>query len=418
MSSALRRDGSRLRIVVLGYIVRCPLGGMAWHHLQYVLGLRQLGHEVWFAEDSDDVSWSCYDPTRDVTDTDPTYGLTFTKRAFDRVGLGDRWAYYDAHTARWLGPAGGRILAECRTADVVLNVSGANPLRPWLMDVPIRVYIDTDPGFTQVRNLTDPVRHERTTRHNIFFSLAEGIASGTACVPDDGFPWQPTRQPVVLDVWPVTPGRPDGRFTTVMQWDSYPPREFAGRRFGMKSDSFADYIDLPSRVGPILEVAVGGGTAPRDQLREHGWHVRPSLEPTRDPWTYQCYIQASKGEFSVAKHGYVASRSGWFSERSAVYLASGRPVIAQDTGFSRVLPTGEGLLAFSSLDEATAALDDVRARYDRHWRAARELAAEHFDARKVLRSLVETCYGGGRAAESRRAPRADDTTVDGIIRDA
>jgi hypothetical protein len=413
MSSASARGGGRLRVVVLGYIVRCPLGGMVWHHLQYVLGLQQLGHDVWFVEDSDDVSSSCYDPTRDVSDTNATYGLEFTKRTFDRVGLGDRWAYYDAHTARWLGPAGSRILAECRTADLVLNVSGANPLRPWLVDVPIRAYIDTDPGFTQIRNLSSPVRHERSVRHSVFFSFAEGIASGTSYVPDDGFPWQPTRQPVVLDAWPVTPGRPDGRFTTVMQWDSYPPREFAGRRFGMKSESFAEYVDLPSRVGPILEVAVGGATSPRDQLREHGWHVRSSLEPTRDPWTYQSYIQASTGEFSVAKHGYVTSRSGWFSERSAVYLASGRPVVAQDTGFSRVLPVGEGLLAFSSPDEATAALDDVRTRYDRHWRAARELAAEHFDARNVLGALIEACYRGGRAVESRLSLRDEDTTVGG-----
>ncbi len=396
MSWVSRRTGDHLRVVVLGYIVRCPLGGMAWHHLQYVLGLHQLGHDVWFVEDSDDVPWSCYDPTRGVTDADPTYGLVFAKRTFDRVGLGNRWAYYDAHTCRWLGPAASRILGECRSADLVLNVSGANPLRSWLMDSPVRVYIDTDPAFTQIRNLTDPVRRERSSRHTVFFSFAEGIRAGTASVPDDGLPWRPTRQPVVLDAWAVRPGPRGGRFTTVMQWDSYPSREFGGRRFGMKSASFAEYLELPRRVGPILELAVGGATAPRRELREHGWYVRPSLEPSRDPWTYQRYIRRSKGEFSVAKHGYVASRSGWFSERSATYLASGRPVVVQDTGFSEVIPTGEGLLTFASPDQAVAALEDVNARYDHHQRAARELAAEHFDARKVLRSLVESAMAALR----------------------
>ena len=203
------------------------------------MGLRLLGHDVYFVEDSSDYP-ACYDPARSVTDENPDYGLKFASRMFARVGLADRWAYYDAHTSRWLGPGADSILDVCSTADLLLDLSPMDPLRPWLIEIPARALIDTDPGFTQVRNLTDPVRHERTTRHSIFFSFAEGIASGTACVPDDGFPWQPTRQPVVLDVWPVTPGRPDGRFTTVMQWDSYPARELAGRRFGMKSESFAE----------------------------------------------------------------------------------------------------------------------------------------------------------------------------------
>ena len=178
-----------------------------------------------------------------------------------------------------------------------------------------------------------------------------------------------------------------------MQWDSYPSRELRGRRFGMKSASFAEYLDLPRRVGPILELAVGGATAPRRQLREHGWHVRPWLPPSGDPWTYQRYIRRSKGEFSVAKHAYVTSRSGWFSERSANYLASGRPVVVQDTRFSDVLPTGTGLRAFTSPDEAAAARGNVSAHYGAHQLAARELAAEHFDARHVLRSLVERAMG-------------------------
>lgn len=300
---------SRLRIIVVGYIVRGPLGGLAWHHLQYVMGLAHLGHDVYFVEDSDDYP-SCYDPVRDVLDTDPTYGLQFATRAFEAVGLGDRWAYHDAHTSRWLGPCAGRILGICATADLLLNLSGVNSLRPWLTEIPVRALVDTDPVFTQIRHLTDPASRNLALQHTAFLTFAENIGLNRSAIPKDGLPWQATRQPVVLDAWPVMPGRVQGKFTTVMQWDSYPAREYNGRRYGMKSDSLEPYIDLPERVGSIFELAVGSPTAPRDLLRCKGWTVRDSREPTRDPWTYQRYIQQSKAEFSVAKHGYVVSRSG------------------------------------------------------------------------------------------------------------
>src|SRR5437764_344950 len=216
-------DG-RLRIVLLGYIVRGPLGGLAWHHLQYALGLDRLGHEVYFVEDSDDYP-SCYDPERGVTDTDPSYGLRFAKDTFEKVGLGGCWAYHDAHTGRWLGPCAGRIVTACASADLLLNLSAVNPLRPWFLEVPVRVLVDTDPVFTQINHLTDPKARDAALKHNVFFSFGETVGSEQGSTPDDGFPWRATRQPIVLDAWPVTPGPPDGKFTTVMQWDSYPARE-------------------------------------------------------------------------------------------------------------------------------------------------------------------------------------------------
>jgi hypothetical protein len=386
--AAPRSAAHRLRVVVLGYLVRGPLGGLAWHHLQYLLGLAQLGHEVLFIEDSDDYP-SCYDPSRNVVDTDPGYGLGFAARALDRLGLGDRWAYHDAHTGRWLGPAAAQALDFCRGADLLLNISGVNPIRDWFRNVPARALVDTDPVFTQIRHLSEPAAREMAERHTAFFSFGENIGRAGCSVPDDGFPWQPTRQPVVLRAWPVTQGPPDGRFTTVMQWDSYRSREHGGQLYGMKSTSFAPFLDLPRRVASRLELAVGSESAPRDLLRDHGWIVRDPLEPTRDPWTYQQYIQRSGAEFSVAKHGYVVSRSGWFSERSAAYLASGRPVVTQETGFSTWLPTGAGVLAFSSPDEAVSCIEEVERRHDFHSRRAREIAEAHFDSRTVLASLVE-----------------------------
>lgn len=378
----------KLRIVVLGYVVRGPIGGMAWHHLQYVLGLARLGHDAWFVEDSDDYP-GCYDPARHVVDTDPSYGLAFAARAFRRLGLAERWAYHDAHGGGWGGPAAGRALEVCRSADLVLNLSGVNPLRPWLAEVPRRALVDTDPVFTQLRHLHDAGARAGAALHTHFFSFGEGIARGGTSVPDDGFPWRPTRQPIVLDAWPVTPGRPEGRFTTVMQWDSYPAREHAGRRYGMKSESFAPYLDLPARTGQGFEIALGSESAPRDRLRGHGWVLRDPLAVTRDPWTYQRYLRGSKAEFSVAKHGYVAARSGWFSERTAAYLASGRPALVQDTGFSAWLETGAGLLAFSSPDEAAAGVEEVDRRYGFHCRAAREAAERCFDSGAVLGELLE-----------------------------
>ncbi len=194
---------------------------------------------------------------------------------------------------------------------------------------------------------------------------------------------------MVRDVWPETPGPPEGAFTTVMQWDSYPFREYDGLRYGMKSESFEPYAHLPEHVDATLELALGSPNAPSARLRAKGWRVRDPLEMTRTPWTYRDYIEASKGEFSVAKHGYVVSRSGWFSERSAAYLASGRPVVTQDTGFCDWLDSDGGVVAFSTPDEAREALRDVCRQYGEHCRKAREVAERYFDSDRVLSDLIE-----------------------------
>lgn len=377
---------SHLRIIVLGYIVRGPLGGMAWYNLQYLMGLTRLGHEVYFVEDSDDYP-SCYDPARGFTDTDPTYGLQFATHTFKRIGLGDRWAYYDAHTSRWLGPCADRILDICATADLLLNIGGVNPLRPWFMQIPARTFIDSDPVFIQIRHLTDPAARNLAKQHTAFLSCAENIGLNRSAIPNDGLPWQATRSPIVLDAWPATPAPAQGKFTTVMQWESYPAQEYGGVRYGMKSDSFEPYMNFPEKAGRIFELAVSGSSTPIALLDSKGWVV--CEPPTQNPWTYQHYIQQSKAEFSVAKHGYVVSRSGWFSERSACYLASGRPVLIQDTGFSDWLQTGAGAISFSTPEEALAGIEEINSRYEFHCQAARAIAEEYFDARKVLPRLIE-----------------------------
>jgi hypothetical protein len=237
--------------------------------------------------------------------------------------------------------------------------------------------------------LTDPAARLRALQHTAFFSFGENIGLRHTTVPRDGFPWQATRQPIVLDAWQVTPGPVQGKFTTIMQWDSYPALLYDGRRYGMKSNAFESYIDLPSKVGSIFELALGSASAPRTLLHDKGWALRDPLQLTRDLWAYQRYLQQSKAEFSVAKHGYVVSRSGWFSERSAAYLASGRPVLIQETGFSNWLPSGEGVLAFKTPEEVCTGIEKINRRYKFHCQAARAIAAEYFDARHVLSHLLE-----------------------------
>ena len=385
---------ARLRVVVCGYVVRGPLGGLAWHHLQYVLGLHRMGHDVLFVEDSDDYE-SCYDPRTDAMGADPSYGLSFAADAFDRLGLGDRWGYYDQHTDRWSGPISSDAVARICSADVLLNVSAVNPPRAWWEDVPRRALIDTDPAFTQLRHLQNPFDGEQArAAHTNFFTFAENVG-GIGEVPDDGLPWQPTRQPVVIDSWPVVAAERTAPWTTVMQWDSYKERRHAGVLYGMKSRSFEPYFNLPRRLpDERLTLAVGNPTAPRSRLEAIGWGVVDPITITRTPWTYREFVQASKGEFGVAKHGYVVSRSGWFSERTAGYLASGKPAVVQDTAFTEWLPTGEGLFAFTDLEEAVAGLAAVDADYERHCLAARDLAAAYFGHAQVLDDLLAAVAAG------------------------
>lgn len=213
------RRAGRLRVVVLGMVVRMPFGGLTWHYLQYLVGLERLGHDVYYVEDScffeSDEEGFCWNPSgRDHGD--PSLGLRYTGDVFDRAGFGDRWAYYDGISRRWHGPCADRIEAICASADVVINVSAINPLRPWLREAPARLYVDTDPLFNQIKLLTNPINRHLADQHTGFLSFGESIGSGHSRVPSTGHRWHATRQPIVLDQWPTTVAPEDGRFTSVM----------------------------------------------------------------------------------------------------------------------------------------------------------------------------------------------------------
>ena len=268
---------------------------------------------------------------------------------------------------------------------------------------PRRAFIDTDPLFTQVRHLTDRARMRNALNHTVFFTFGENVSREDCSIPDDGLPWIPTRQPIVMDAWPVRPGKPDGNFTTVMHWDSYPPVSYKAKTYGMKSASFTEYFDLPRATGERMELVVAGAAVPRDHLLDHGWQLTASHDVVSGPFSYQRFVSGSKAEFSVAKHGYVCSRTGWFSERSAAYLASGRPVVTHNTGFTDWLQADGGVLPFDSCESATDAIRRVSGDYARHCRLAREVAAEYFDSGRVLKALLENAT----------SERADGTRSEG-----
>ena len=391
----------RLRIVVLGYVIRWPLGGMVWSNLQYLRGLRELGHDVFYVEESGD-DLLCYDPTTHEVNDDPVYGLAWAGKIFERLGYEDRWAYWDDHRSKWRGSGCERIDEFCKDADLVLNLAARNRLVRGLIDVPHRAYVDEDPAFNQIRHNVDPAARELLEQHTSFFSFGENIGSKDCLVPDDGVDWLPTRQAIDLESLPFTHAPESGAFTSVLKLDSYDAREWGGMRFALKADSIEPYVELPALTDERLELAAGGADKLRKRLRANGWVLHDPVATTQTPWTYEDFIAQSKAEFGIAKHGYVVSKSGWFSERSTAYLAMGRPVLHQDTGFGSWMELGDGCLAFATLDEARAAIDNVCSRYRDHCAAARDVASEYFDHRHVLPSLLDRAmHDNARPSNSR-----------------
>lgn len=373
-----------------GLIAEYPLGGMTWHYLQYLLGLVRLGHDVYYIEHSG--NWP-YNPVEQAVVPRCGYNVDYLARVMSHYGLAERWAYFFEVEARWFGLSDVRRAEILTSADLLINVSGSIGRPQEYRSVKRLAYIDTDPVFAQLKLARgDADFSARVDAHDVHFSFGERI-SGT--MPDTGHQWLATRQPIVLSEWlndstPPPPSRPT--LTTIMNWTSYRSESWQGRTYGQKDEEFKRFLDLPRRVpGVEFEIAGAPGTShptPRDVLASHGWRVVDPLVLCHDTNSYRSYIQRSWGEWSVAKNAYVAGRSGWFSERSACYLATGRPVILQDTGFSDVLPVGEGILPFTTLDEAAAAVEELQSHYSRHAAAARGIAESHFSSDAVLETLL------------------------------
>lgn len=378
---------SNLRIIVTGLVAQYPLGGVTWDYLQYVLGLSRLGHEVYYLEDTG--QWP-YNPLEGGIAKGCSYNVDYLASVMDRFGLGDHWMYRFPWEDQWFGLPEKRRVELFKSADLLINVSGTlhNPAE--YRGVRRMAYIDSDPGFTQVKLASGQAHFQRIVDlHDAQFSFGECLSNKAL---DTGHRWRPTRQPIILSEWhPSVPHRET--YTTVMNWTSYEPVSFKGQTYGQKDVEFESFMELPSRLPDIdLEIAVNAGKTrhtPRERLAHNGWHVVDPGEVCPDLESYRSYIESSKAEWSTAKNGYIVGQTGWFSCRSACYLAAGRPVIVQDTGFGQVIPVGEGILAFSSMDEAIAAITEVEANYRRHALAAREIAEQYFDSDRVLDRLIE-----------------------------
>jgi hypothetical protein len=381
-----------MRAVVTGMVATYPIGGVVWDYLQYALGLERLGWEVFYLEDT---GGATYDPLKGEYGDNCTYGVRFLERSLAHLSpaIAGRW-HFRSSTRECFGIPSDEVVHIVASADLFLNVSGSCLLRDQYLPCRCKVLIDSDPGYNHFVNYPRQDKGElwpgthSFRAHDHFFTYAERIGRPGCTLPDFGVDWQPTRPPVLLDQWHSTP--PARVWTTVMTWNNFGrPIEGNGRTYGTKEREFGRIERLPQLIASPLEVAVGGANPPRDSWQSLGWSVLDSHDISRTADDYRSYIQRSRGEFSVAKNVYVDTRCGWFSCRSVCYLAAGRPVVVQDTGFSEIIPTGEGILAFTDLDSAAAGINAVEGDYARHQRAAREAARTCFSHDVVLQDLLD-----------------------------
>jgi len=371
------------RIIVGSYVVRFPLGGYLSWVLQWLVGLQRLGHDVLFVEKS---GWplSCYDPIRDEMTDDCAYGLETLVSHLEPFGLSHSWCYVDAE-GRYHGLSQEQVEDRFSNADLFIDMGTHGS---WLAEAdrtPVRVLIDGDPGYTQMRAANQSGDLEG---YHHYYSVGLNLGSPSCTVPTLGHPWRPVFDPVVVDLFEERPLNRAAAFSTVMAWQSYDAVDYLGTTYGAKDVEFEKFISLPHLTSAPLELAIGGRDVPEDRLAQAGWRIRNPLAVTQSARTFQDFVAESAGEFSVNKNFYVATNSGFFSERSAAYLASARPVVMQDTGFGAHLPCGRGLFAVRTVDEAAAAIETIRSDHARHAGWARELARAHLDASVVLRDFL------------------------------
>jgi hypothetical protein len=379
-----------LRLVVLGMMGRCPFGGQTWLYLNWLRGLALRGHDVWYVED--DTVWP-YDPVANTVTDDCTYAVTHIERSLARIGLDGKWAFRlaDRAGACW-GLSTGELDELYRSSDALLNIVGATDLRDAQLAAPFRVYVETDPVVAELR-LANGDAHTREAfgNHHAIATYGENYGAPDCGVPLKGTRYVKTRQPIDVDLWPMAYDPSLPFFTTIGNYRQHGEDvEWNGDVYSWsKHHEWEKLLDLPGRTEQPFELAMMPDEGDRERLLRHGWRLVPPFEMSLDVFgAYQEFFRRSRAELTVAKDQNVRLRSGWFSERDVCYLATGKPVVAQDTGFANVLPTGEGLFAFRSGDEALAAVDEINLDYERHCRAARAIAEEHFEAGAVAGRLL------------------------------
>lgn len=381
--------------VVLGAPISIPpfSAGMAWNWMNLMVGLRRLGHDVWYVEEVEP-SW-CVDRRGQPCSFERSLNRELFGAVVERFELDGRAAQVYDRGKAGSGVPLRKLLTGVRGADVLINMAGHVKTEEILGSVRHRAYVDQDPVFTQLWS-AEYQADLGFDHHDAFFSVGLNIGTRHTDIPDCGRRWHHLLPPVVLDLWPPRIDPACRRFTTVASWGSFRDLQHRGVWYGSKHREFERFAGLPRSSKQELEVVLRryDGEDPAIQLlRSNGWVIRDTSE-VADVDSYRDLIGTSRAEIGISKHAYVAARSGWFSDRSAHYLASGKPVLAQSTGFERCLPTGSGLLAFSNLDEAVAGIDAINGRYAAHCEAARELAREHLDHRKVIPRMLELATAG------------------------
>jgi hypothetical protein len=373
-----------MTIILAGTIGRSGLGGQAWACLQYLLGWRALGHEVFYLEDCGRSSWVYIWEKEDWTH-ELDYPAAYVGACLEPFGLGERWIYRDNY--RSVGMPLEKFLEVCAQADLL--VMRAVPFWNWRKEYEgprRRAFIDVDPGFTQITLANgDQGWVEGVARAERRFTYGQRLGAPDCPAPLTGGPWLKTVPPVFLPEWPVA-NTEAAHFTSVMRWQGFKEVMHEGVSYGQRDKEFEDYLDMPRLTAQKFRMAQMG--IKPEVLASHGWEVALGEVISRTPESYREFIQQSRAEFSIPKNGYVKMRGGWFSDRSVCYLASGRPVLIKDTGLADWLPVGNGLLTFNTPAEAVQKIDCINSDYEHHRRAARRVAETHFASEKVLANFV------------------------------
>lgn len=377
-------------IIVGGVIANKYLnGGAVWTRLSWLLGLRQLGYRVFFIEQIEPEN--CMDRQGRPTEFETSANLEYLKKIMEEFGMEDSYSLVLGQGERTSGLPFAEISSLANEADVVVNITGHLQLPSILESKACKIYIDLDPGYTQYwrqMGLLGP----SFDHHDHYFTVGELIGSAHCTIPTGNIEWQVTRQPIVLDLWPVARTENPSRFTSVASWrDNYGTLEIEGERLGLKVHEFRKFIELPKMVPQFCEIALDihpAEVADIELLNSKGWTIKDPRSVVPDPKAFRSYVQNSGAEFSVAKGIYSQTRSGWFSDRTVRYLASGKPALVQDTGFTYTYPVGEGLFAFTTFEEAVLAARQIERDYEDHCDAARRLAESWFDSNGVLDELL------------------------------
>lgn len=385
------KEISKGKIIVFGILFWYPLAGVTYQFLHYLLGLRRLGYDVYYVEDSG--RW-VYNSERFEFTPDALPNIQAVAPILEAYGFADKWVFRGRYPGgQCYGLSESELGRLYREADAFLNVTASQELREEHLAIPHRIYVETDPFAVQIKVAQgDQPTIDALAAHDIHFSFGENLGRSDCRVPTGQVRWLPTRQPVVMDLWrsPWTLGV-DSPFTTITTWQNKGKDiVYQGETYYWTKDrEFLKFLELPRLRTVGFELAVVVDEATQRLLNEHGWRVVHSLPVSRDIYRYRDYIQRSHGEFTVAKDQVVRPLTGWFSDRSCSYLAAGRPVITQETGFSKFLPTGRGLFGFRNMDDILAAVDAIESDYAGNCRAALEIAEAYFEAEKVLGSLMK-----------------------------